>query len=474
MSAIQDLLNKKKPTQKSGTASASKSAIASLSAKKPIQGVNKFGTDVSTHAFNPLNPNNVLNQPNNVFTTPKLSLLDRAKGFAQMDVPAMVKSTIKNTSKGTPLETAAAIGSGLLDIAPRIVNSIGTKTAIQALTVTNPFLKPLTDRIPNFQLPLPGKTAMEYSNNNSDLSKALSEATTQVGGFELGGAVTKSLGLPKLAAGVLGNVIGGQAVSDATTVKDRAKQAAMDAAFGAVTEGAGYGLGKLKPKAEIPTITSELPKELPQTPVKTTIAQDLPRSKVISEKPSIVSSEVKSPVETPKKISKVGQSIEARTIEDKLIKNFGETAGYDPKTVADQANRVSQLITEDLSRTKRIVSGAEPIPEGMSSSMFIKGVEDHARITKDVQLLRDLSSSPLASDTSIHAQELRFLRERNPDSPVTAIKDLQTVRETNLQKRGVDVQKAKTSIKSEIKTEIKKASPKPKDWASFVESIKCK
>src|SRR5438445_12792592 len=48
----------------------------------------------------------------------KPSLMDRLRGFARMDLPALVQSTVQNTTHGSPLETAASIGSGLLDIGP--------------------------------------------------------------------------------------------------------------------------------------------------------------------------------------------------------------------------------------------------------------------------------------------------------------------------------------------------------------------
>lgn len=412
----------------------------------------------------------------------KPTTMDTVKSLLGMFSPSNIKSTVQNTSVGSPLQTAASVGSGLLDIGPRIANSIGVKNLIGAAAIPglSQLFTPLTNRLPNIQLPLPGKTAMEYSGNSSDLSHALSEATTQVGGFELGGAVTRGLGLPKFAAGVLGNVLGGQATTEATAPIDRLKQAGFDAAFGLATEGLGAGIRKLKPKVESPTIEPPKPDiKVVEPAPKPSLTQKMPQGEPITSKPtkSPVKPETTTPVESqpiPKKASKVGRSIEANAIKDDLVKSFNDTAQYDPKTVADQADRVSKLITEDLTKARRIVEGAEKVPEGMSPAMFIKGIEAHARSTGDVQLLRDTARSSLSSDTSLHAQEMRFLRERNPDSPVKAIQDLQAAREKALETKGIDLKKAKTSIKSQIKNEMKKAAPKPKDWSSFIESIKCK
>lgn len=173
----------------------------------------------------------------------------------------------------------------------------------------------------------------------------------------------------------------------------------------------------------------------------------------------------------PDKTSGVAKSIADKAIEKNLTDSFNELAGYESKTVADQASRVTDLISKDPEQMRAIVSGDKPLPAGMSGSMFLKGVEEHATLNGDVGLIRDLASSPLTSETSIHAQELRFLAEREQSSAVQAIKDVAKARDAKLQ--GKDVTTEKGTIIDDIQKSVKKSAPTAQTWGDFIESIKC-
>lgn len=168
--------------------------------------------------------------------------------------------------------------------------------------------------------------------------------------------------------------------------------------------------------------------------------------------------------------SKVGLSVEAKAIEKGLTDTFGDTAEYSPTTIKDQAAQAAKVL-ENPQAVKDILSGAEKLPDGLRTGAFIKAVEDRAQASGDVETLRDLAKSPLTAETSLHAQELRMLRERNPASPVNLIKDVQKTREDIAKKRG-QRQTVQDVIK-DIKREVERVKPKPRDWAAFVDSIKC-
>ncbi len=68
-------------------------------------------------------------------------------------------------------------------------------------------------------------------------------------------------------------------------------------------------------------------------------------------------------------------------------------------------------------------------------------------------------------------QRIRMLAERNPASPVKAIADIEKARSAGVPKEKVA--QTVNKIKTEVDVEMKKAAPKVKDWASFLESIKC-
>ncbi len=172
------------------------------------------------------------------------------------------------------------------------------------------------------------------------------------------------------------------------------------------------------------------------------------------------------------KSSKVGKSIEAKAIEKGLASSFSESAQYDPITIKDQANRVSELMRTDMERAKRIVTGKEKLPDGMLGGSIIKAMEDHAMATGDAQLALEIANSPLTSATSIHAQEMRMLAERNPDSAVVALQRLKKIKEEAVIKKGAP---KKERLVEQIQERIKKEKPKAtkETWSSFIESVTC-
>lgn len=175
------------------------------------------------------------------------------------------------------------------------------------------------------------------------------------------------------------------------------------------------------------------------------------------------------PAEPPKgKPSKVGVDIEARAIADELTKGFEGTAEYDPITFKEQGQKVAELLDSDLAKAKRIMNGAERLPEDMRGSALIKGLERRARASDDIELLRDLAKSPLTSETSRHAQELGLLRDNEPYSPVKLMQEVQRARG-----KGIKPETNEQVINS-IKAEVKKTISKPKDWKSFIDGLICK
>lgn len=170
--------------------------------------------------------------------------------------------------------------------------------------------------------------------------------------------------------------------------------------------------------------------------------------------------------------SKVGKSIETGAIEKKLTEGFGGTAGYDKIVVKEQAKNVADLVNKDINAARAMVRGEVPLPENIRGASLITGMEDYAVKNGDASILRELAQSPLASETSRSAQELRLLAERSPDSPVTAMTDIAKAREAMISKRYGNLEKAKEKVSVQIKKEIAKARTK-ETWESFITSIQC-
>jgi hypothetical protein len=170
--------------------------------------------------------------------------------------------------------------------------------------------------------------------------------------------------------------------------------------------------------------------------------------------------------------SKIAQSIQSKAVEQKLTEGFEGIAGYDKITIKDQAERASQLLT-DPDKTLRVIKGEEALPEGLRGTALITAAEEYIKKTGDVKMAYELANSPLVSETSAAAQELRLAAEREPDSLVAKLQEVKKARETAAVKRYGDVKKATKQIKTAIKAEITKTTPKAKDWVSFLEELKC-
>ena len=120
----------------------------------------------------------------------------------------------------------------------------------------------------------------------------------------------------------------------------------------------------------------------------------------------------------------------------------------------------------------------------MRASALIVGMENHALKTGDADLAFDIANSELVSETSIHAQEMRILAERSPDSFTVRLRELKNARQTLAEKKfatgrlkksekGKIFNKELKKVRDELKAEVKKTRPKKEDWTSFIDSIKC-
>jgi len=181
------------------------------------------------------------------------------------------------------------------------------------------------------------------------------------------------------------------------------------------------------------------------------------------------------PITTGKgKVSKIATSIEAKSIEQGLTKGYGHLAEYTPIVIKEQAQKASNLINTNINEARKIIRGEIPLPEGLKGTALITAMEDYVKKTADGELASELASSPLVSGTSAAAQELRLAAERDPESPVKAIADINKLLEETAQKRYPKqiLAKAKENVTNSIKSEIKKANT-AYSWQAFIESIQC-
>jgi hypothetical protein len=186
------------------------------------------------------------------------------------------------------------------------------------------------------------------------------------------------------------------------------------------------------------------------------------------------------PVNTPEfkqpeiKTSKLAQGVADKALEKKLADGFEGLPEYAVVNVKDQVRAAKELVTLDREKAVRVALGQELPPEGILPESVFKVVEDEALKNGDVNLLRELATeSHLTTEATGMGQRIRMLAERDPHSAVRNIREVIKAKEAAVQRRYGKVGEAKAKVKASIKSEVKKAAPKAKDWAGFLEELKC-
>ncbi len=176
------------------------------------------------------------------------------------------------------------------------------------------------------------------------------------------------------------------------------------------------------------------------------------------------------------KIRGLAKGVEEKAIENKLTESFSDLPEYQTVNMKDQASKAQILINKDYEQAKRIARGEELPPTDILPESVFVAVENKATKDGDVALLKDLAtSSALTAEATVMGQRIRTLAERNPDSPVTAIKEVSKARDEMAQKRlkGKDIKKLVSEEMAKAKKEIKKLTPTRETWADFILSIQC-
>lgn len=175
------------------------------------------------------------------------------------------------------------------------------------------------------------------------------------------------------------------------------------------------------------------------------------------------------------KVRGLSRGVEAKAVENKLVDTFGELPEYQTVNMAEQAQKASDMLSNDYEKAKRIAMGQELAPNDVIPESIFTAVENQAIKNGDVETLRQLATqSSLSSEATTMGQRIRALAERNPDSPITAIQKIQSAREERVLAKlgGKSIKQAKSEVVGQIKNEIRKSAQK-QDWAGFLDSITC-
>lgn len=176
-------------------------------------------------------------------------------------------------------------------------------------------------------------------------------------------------------------------------------------------------------------------------------------------------------------VPKLAQGVRRNAIKNKLTYGFDKTfqnlPEYDRVNVKDQRIKATELILNDPEKAFRIAMGKENPPGDILPESVFVAMEKYAIETRDVNLMRELATrSELTSTATGMGQRIRMLAERDTDSPVKAIRDVQDARQKAIEKKSKGtVKEATQKVVKQIKEKIKK--PDKNDWNSFIDSIQC-
>lgn len=186
-------------------------------------------------------------------------------------------------------------------------------------------------------------------------------------------------------------------------------------------------------------------------------------SKVKTSKPVDISPTTKS--------SKIGKSVEAKAVENKLTKGFGKTAQYETINLKDQAKRATDLVNDNHEQARSIIRGDEPLPEGLKGTALITAMEEHIKQNPNADTAYELANSPLISGTSEAAQEMRLAAERSPDSATSRLQDIRRAREAKID----NLPKKRSGAIKDLKESTNRVNLPIDDlkWDRFLDTIKC-
>jgi hypothetical protein len=174
----------------------------------------------------------------------------------------------------------------------------------------------------------------------------------------------------------------------------------------------------------------------------------------------------------PTRTSGLAKGVEAKAVQAKLTKSLGDLPQYSKVNMKDQAEQAAKLLADDEQLANRIALGHEAPPSGLLPESIYIAVENKALADGNIELIRELAGSVRVGEATAMGQRIRALAERNPESAVSAISDLKSVREKAFTKKAG--KSAKKATSDEVKA-IRKATPKvtKETWSSFVAGLQC-
>lgn len=220
--------------------------------------------------------------------------------------------------------------------------------------------------------------------------------------------------------------------------------------------------GDATPASKMPGYTVE--------PVSQSTAPAEPTNSVSKEAPAIENAPTTPTVMSGEQApTKVSNDISTKLVAEGMRELTPEQkATYTTGSYKDSAEQAKIISEQDPASLNQMAITGQGIPEGVHPQIAFNVAEELATKNKDFDTLQKLAKSPLATERSVHAQELGSSGfNKVSDSPVDIIKkaaDTKAGGKEGAKKIAVEAKKAKTTIT--------KSAAKMMDYQSILDAIK--
>ena len=278
------------------------------------------------------------------------------------NIPGALKDVATQPFK-QPIKTLQAVTAGAADVGPSIVN-LGLNIAGSKK-----------------RLPSLGKAFAEAQDTQKgkDVLGSISEATKLAAGYELGQGLVGKLGVKsKLAKNILGDIVGGQLVSDEETLKGRGSQALFDSVFGLATGVPGALFKKISKASKIKAASKIKPLQIEAPRINLPEEGILKSQGLLKDKPKIKTAEIiDSPqIKKAKSFHSRADYVKNQLDNHKLAKSFKKgTIAEIPKKPTVKQLESTWNEAHGLTKPKKIKTSSVDTPVSQTTKTFRETVE---------------------------------------------------------------------------------------------------
>lgn len=168
----------------------------------------------------------------------------------------------------------------------------------------------------------------------------------------------------------------------------------------------------------------------------------------------------------PTRTSTLASKVQAKAIAEGMSVDNSELPEYNQVNMKEQNAFAADLVANEPEKAMRIAMGEEPPPAHILPEKVFEAVEKKATLEGDGETLNKLATkSNMSSQATAMGQRIRALGDRDPMSPVRAIREVSEARKARA---------TPTRVRDTVRQIRQAITPPTKDdWSSFIDDIKC-